>query len=156
MNKIVFRDGYYWPTFPSLVNSLFLNTSHRVVALRFTEDSKYIQENSKEQYDWLKIVGKGSLSMKEGPEGYLVRKSEAILVWRYLPEHDVFQVARHYRINGVRQPILPRHIKTMCAGDTRLFSMAFTKGFGPVRIFPYFGGTSPEPKNGKNTIIYVK
>ena len=156
MLKIEFKDGANWPTPQSFINALSLSKGSGLLALCFTEKSKYLQPDPREQADWLKIAGRGSLIMKRGDHGYLVRKSEAILVWRYKPDSDLFEVARYYREDYQMRLPKPSEIRRVALNEVVAFDMSFTKGFGCVPLFPYFGGTSPEPINGKSTIFYAQ
>lgn len=124
-----------------------------MLTVKFTDESKYIQHGGYDQEDILKITGMGSIKMITGPEGYKVRETETILGWRYNPKKDRFELFWHRRKNGVRST---QKITTLRRNQQFTVDMTVASASGPIPILPYFGGTSPEPKNGKSTKIFLK
>lgn len=155
MRLLEFPDGKHWPNLRTLWNGLRINRSKGHLLVLANNASKYEQTiDPREQGDWLKLIGRGGLMMTKGPEGYWVRKSEFFIVWRYRPELNTFQFAYYERKNGVRQPVEP--IGEIKNQGTLIISLRQLKGKGIIRLLPYFGGTSPEPKDGKSTKLWVR
>jgi len=155
LHEVAFVDGTHFPSLKAIWNWFwFIPKSRGYIAVQFrSPESEYIiKENNYDQEDLLKISGRKSLATMIGPEGYRVSKKESMLVFRYMPEDSKWEVHWHYRKKGVRSTI---YLGDQYDEEIKYYDMSKAKGFGFIPVFPWFGGTSVEPKDGKRTTIYL-
>lgn len=127
MKTIKHKKGKHNAIFTSKLRTFYKSIFSKNIEIKFTEDSKYDGNVS-----WNKILGRGGIryNFKEK-----VRKAEQMLVWRYLKDEDVFEVAEYKRINFEwSADILVR----MKVGERKTFNLDFLSSFIPTGA--YFGG----------------
>jgi hypothetical protein len=118
------------------------------IGVKFTNDSKYKHEH---QSSWNKITGSG-IPLFLNLNGAWVRIEEYILVWRYTPDCDCFEVGEYQRQRG--QMIFPPEVTRMKVNEEREFSLSFVHwSLNHLPIGAYFGGRIAAPNDVKYFVI---
>jgi hypothetical protein len=85
--------GKHLTDFIATIKGLWFSYFCHGCYLRFTEEAKYKIEN---KYQWNKIIGRGGLLYDFK---YKKRKFSKMVVWRYNPDVNLFQVAEYQNKN---------------------------------------------------------
>lgn len=107
----------------------------------FTNESKYTLAGN-DQEDFNKILGRGSLL------GYdfnrRIRKNEEMLVWRYIPSIDKFEVAKYWRTNYKMKYEV---VASLNPNEAHTFDLNHFRSVLPTSC--YFGGNRTPNKDLK-------
>lgn len=134
MKTIKHKKGKHNANIISKLRTFYKSIFSKSIEVKFTEDSKYDGNTS-----WNKILGRGGIryNFKEK-----VRKTEQMLVWRYLKNEDIFEVAEYKRINYKWSADILCRMKT---DERKQFSLDFLKS--PIPTGAYFGGRETPNRN---------
>lgn len=127
MRKIKHKKGKHNAIFTSKILTFYKSIFSSSIEIEFTEDSKYNVNDS-----WNKILGRGGVFYNFKQK---VRKTEQMLVWRYLKSEDIFEVAEYKRVNYEWSV---ENITKMKVNQKKKFNLNFLKSFIPTGA--YFGG----------------
>jgi hypothetical protein len=118
------------------------NGNRRQITIMFLPDSKYTHSH---QSSWNKITGRGAPFFMRVNKQW-VRIEEDILVWRYTPSCDCFEVGEYHRRKGKMH--FPEVIHRMKVYEQRTFSLDFIRRSPTfIGIGAYFGGQLSAPRD---------
>lgn len=127
MKSIKHRKGRHNANFISKIRTFYISVFSKNIEVMFTEDSKYDGNTS-----WNKILGRGGVKYNFKEK---VRKTEQMLVWRYLKNEDIFEVAEYRRVKFEWSADILAKLKV---NQRKAFCLEFLKSFIPTGA--YFGG----------------
>jgi hypothetical protein len=130
--------------FITTIKGLWFSYFRQGCYLRFTEEAKYSIDN---KYQWNKIIGRGGLLYDFK---HKKRKSSKMVVWRYNPDINLFQVAEYQNRNYQHSYNI---ILNLDPNEQGYVPFNF-KGIIPLSF--YFGGSEKPNKDLYYTIKFTK
>lgn len=124
------------PTIWNTIVGFFASYFAKSLTLKFTENSKYQIDNSKQ---WNKIIGRSGFCYDFKRKK---RKSSKMIVWRYNHSLELFQVAEYSRTDWEFNYNIITNIEI---GEEQTFSTGKLNGFLPTSF--YFGGRDKPNKD---------